>query len=175
MISYILAAVVGIALIAVDQLTKAYIAANYVLGGESQTFIKGILDITYIHNSGGAWGMLSGYTWILLSVTIVIMLICITMMLMVGIKNKLMFWAISLVLSGGIGNLIDRIFRNGKVIDFLHFAFFKEFPVFNIADCAIVIGAILLVLYFILDMISDAKAKKKAALDEMNKYNESEN
>ena len=94
---------------------------------------------------------------------------------MVGIKNKLMFWAISLVLSGGIGNLIDRIFRNGKVIDFLHFAFFKEFPVFNIADCAIVIGAILLVLYFILDMISDAKAKKKAALDEMNKYNESEN
>ena len=57
MISYILAVVVGIALIAVDQLTKAYIAANYVLGGESQTFIKGILDITYIHNSGGAWGM----------------------------------------------------------------------------------------------------------------------
>lgn len=160
MISYVLAIIIGAAVVVADQLAKSYVAANFVLGGESQTFIKGIIDLTYIHNSGGAWGMLSGYTWILLSITIVIMLICITMMIKVGIKNKLMFWAMTLVLSGGIGNMIDRIFRGGKVIDFLHFAFFKDFPVFNIADCAIVIGAGLLVLYFVKDFIDETKLKK---------------
>ncbi|MBQ3817292.1 MAG: signal peptidase II [Clostridia bacterium] len=166
MISYILAIVISLLVIAVDQITKSYIASNYVLGGESHTFIKGIIDITYIHNSGGAWGMLSGYTWILISVTIVIMLICITMLLKVGLKNKLMFWAVCLVLSGGIGNMIDRIFRGGKVIDFFHFSFFKEFPVFNVADCAIVCGAALLLLYFIIDIIKDAKIKKVSNIEE---------
>lgn len=99
----------------------------------------------------------------MLSVTIIIMLICITMLLKFGVRNKLMFWAVVLVLSGGIGNMIDRIFRDGNVIDFLHFSFFSQFPVFNIADCGIVIGAGLLVLYFVLDIIKDNRAKKEAA------------
>lgn len=162
MISYILAVVCGAAILCADQYTKAYIAANYTLA-ESHDFLKGFIDITYIHNSGGAWGMLSGYTWVLLSVTIVIMLVCIAMLLKFGLKNKLMFWAVTLVLFGGVGNLIDRIFRNGNVIDFLHFTFMPDFPVFNIADCAIVVGAGLLIVYFIIESVNDRRSRKKTS------------
>ena len=163
MVSYILAvAVAGIVLVA-DQLSKAYIAANFILA-TSQEFIPGLIDITYIHNDGGAWGMLVGYTWILLSVTIIIMLVCITLLLKYGSRDKLMFWAITLVLSGGVGNMIDRIFRDGNVVDFLHLDFMPEFPVFNIADCAIVIGAGLLLLYYLLGTIKETRTKRAAEI-----------
>ena len=163
MISYILAVIVGIVVLVADQYAKMLVAANFELG-QSTEFIKGILDFTYIHNTGGAWGMLSGYTWLLVSMTLVIMLVCIALLMRYGVKNKLIFWSLILVLSGGVGNMIDRIFRDGEVIDFLHFAFFKSFPVFNIADIAIVIGAGLLMFYFISGMIKDEKQKKLDAM-----------
>ena len=162
MVSYILAVLVAAAVLAADQISKAYIAANFTLA-TSREFIPAILDITYIHNDGGAWGMLGGYTWILLSVTIIIMIVCIALLLKHGSTNKLMFWAITLVLSGGIGNMIDRIFRDGKVVDFLHLAFMPEFPVFNIADCAIVIGAGLLILYYLVETVKETRANKISA------------
>lgn len=140
----------------IDQYTKAYVVANFTLA-ETYDFIPYILDLTYIHNEGGAWGILSGYTWILLSLTVLIMLVCVALLLRFGVKDKLVFWAVSLVLSGGLGNMIDRIFRGGKVVDFLHFSFYPQFPVFNIADCFIVVGAGLLMLYFVLGMIGDMK------------------
>ena len=127
--------------------------------GEGTDFIKGLIDIVYIHNKGGAWGILEGHTWGLLAMTIVIMLICLALLFKWGAKNKLLFWAMSLVLFGGLGNMIDRIFRDGNVVDFLHFEFWPTFPVFNVADCAIVIGVALLVIYFIFDTIKDMKAK----------------
>ena len=92
------------------------------------------------------------------------MLICIALLLKYGVKDKLMFWAISLVLSGGIGNMIDRIFRDGEVVDFIQLDFWKSYPIFNVADCAIVIGAGLLMLYFVKDIIKDARSKQKAIL-----------
>ena len=159
MISYILAIIVGIVVLVADQYAKMLVATNLELG-QSTEFIKGILDFTYIHNTGGAWGMLSGYTWLLVSITLIVMLVCIALLMRYGVKNKLIFWSLILVLSGGLGNMIDRIFRGGEVIDFLHFAFFKSFPVFNIADIAIVIGAGLLMYYFIKGMLDDAKLKK---------------
>lgn len=158
MISYILALLTGVAFLVADQLTKAYISANFSLG-ETADFLKGFIDLTYIHNKGGAWGMLSGYTWLLISMTIIIMIICIALLLKFGLKDKLMFWAMSLVMFGGIGNMIDRIFRGGNVVDFLHFSFWKSFPVFNVADCAVVIGAGLVILYFVIGMINDSRRK----------------
>ena len=76
------------------------------------------------------------------------------------IKNPLLIWAMTLVLSGGIGNMIDRVFRDGNVVDFLHFTFWPDFPIFNVADCAIVVGAGLLILYFLLDSIKEYNLKK---------------
>ena len=171
MVSYILAAITGVFFLVADQFTKVYIQNNFEMA-KSYEFLPGIIDITYIHNDGGAWGMLGGYTWILLSITIVIMLVCIALLLKYGVKDKLMFWAITLVLSGGVGNMIDRIFRNGNVIDFLHFEFFPTFPVFNVADCAIVIGAGLLMLYFFLGIINDEKKKRIAMAQALSEQKE---
>lgn len=160
MISYALALLGGVLLLCADQLTKYYVSVNFALG-ESREFLSGFIDLVYIHNRGGAWGMLYGKTYILLPLTLAIMIICIVFYIKYGKKSRLLLWAISLVMSGGIGNMIDRVFRGGNVVDFLHFEFFPSFPVFNVADCAIVVGAGLLILYFILDAVKEERLKKE--------------
>lgn len=159
MLSVVLALLTGIAVLGADQYTKYFISTNFQLG-EGTDFLKGFIDIQYIHNTGGAWGILSGNTIILLLMTIFVMGLLIFFLIKVGNKSKLLFWAITLVVSGGIGNLIDRIFREGNVIDFLHFEFFPTFPVFNIADIAVVTGAGFLILYLILDTVKEIKKGK---------------
>lgn len=160
MISYISALLCGVLLLLADQLTKYYVSSEFILG-ESREFLNGFINLTYIHNRGGAWGMLYGKTYILLPVTLVIMALCIALYVKYGKKSRLLLWAISLVMSGGIGNMLDRVFRQGNVVDFLHFEFFPSFPVFNIADCAIVVGAGLLILYFIIDAVQEEKQKRE--------------
>lgn len=160
MISYILAIVTGLAVLGADQYSKLFMASFLADKPNGTGFISGFIDLILTYNGGGAWGMLRGHTWLLLSVTIIIMLICIAMLLRAGFKNKLMFWSVCLILGGGLGNMIDRIFRGGYVIDFLHFQFMPDFPVFNIADIGIVVGAGLLVLFFIKDAVNDARRKR---------------
>ena len=164
MVSYILAVITAVAALVFDQFTKYYISNNFVMA-ETKPLIPHVLGITYVYNTGGAWGMLKDQTWLLLSVTIVIMLVCIALLLKFGVKNKLMFWAITLILSGGVGNMIDRIFRGGRVIDFFDLLF-MEYPVFNVADCAIVIGAGMLLLYFLIDMIKESKQKRMIKIEQ---------
>ena len=158
LVSYVIAIIVGGLFFAFDRFTKYLVVKNMPLG-TGKDFIKGFIGFWHTSNEGGAWGFLEGYTWVLLSVTIIVMLICVALLLKYGLKDKLMFWAITLVLSGGLGNMYDRIFNDGKVVDFLRFEFI-EFPVFNIADCAIVIGAGLMILYFVLDIIKDRQKAK---------------
>ncbi len=160
MISYILAVICAILLLVADAVSKIYIMSNFALG-ESAPFIKGLIDIIYIHNKGAAWGMLSGHTVVLLIFTAVVMIFCIFFLWKYAKKSKLLFWAISLVLSGGLGNMYDRIFRDGNVVDFLHFEFWPDFPIFNIADCGVVIGAGLLILYFVIDTVKEYNLKKQ--------------
>ena len=167
MISYILAVLCGALIILADRLTKYYISVNFVLG-ESREFINGFINLTYIHNRGGAWGMLYGHTYILIPLTVVIMAVCVFLYIKYGNNSRLLLWAIALVLAGGIGNMIDRVFHGGNVVDFLHFEFFPSFPIFNVADCAIVVGAGLLILYFILDAIKEEKQKRAENLSEQS-------
>lgn len=155
--SFIIAAVVAVLFLAADQITKYIVITNMELG-QTVGFINGFLDFTYIHNDGGAWGMFSGYRAMLLGVTAIMMIAILVLLIKNGKKSKLFFWAGTLIISGGLGNMIDRIFRDGKVIDFLH-ATFIDFPIFNVADCAVVIGAGLLILYFVIDMIKESREK----------------
>ncbi len=157
--SFVLAIITAAVFLAADQITKYIVMTNMELG-QSIDFIDGLLDFTYIHNDGGAWGMLGGSRWFLIGFTAVIMVVLVILLIKNGRKNKLFFWAGTLIVSGGIGNMIDRIFRGGEVVDFLH-ATFINFPIFNIADCAVVIGAGLLILYFVLDMKNDIKKEKE--------------
>ena len=160
MFSYILAVLTGVATFVGDLITKKYIVANFELY-DTREFIPGLIDLHYIHNTGAAWGILEGKTWLLLVFTFAVMALCIGYLIKTKNKSRLLFWAIALVISGGLGNMCDRIFRDGKVVDFLHFEFFPTFPVFNIADCAIVVGSGLLMLYFIIDTVKEYKNKKQ--------------
>ncbi len=160
MVCYILAGVTALFLLVLDQISKILITANFSLG-DNFPLIKGLLNFYYIHNDGGAWGLLGGYTGILLFVTVVIMVACVVWLIRKGRQNKLLFWATCLIVSGGLGNMLDRIFRNGNVVDFLQFGFWQDFPIFNIADCGIVIGCGLLILYFIIDTVNDIKKRKR--------------
>ncbi len=162
--SYILAIACSFVALVVDRITKIYILGNMPLY-DVRDFINGFINITHIKNTGGAWGILSGNTAILVVVTLIIMAVCIWLLIRYAKDSKLFFWAISLVLSGGLGNMIDRIFYAGKVVDFLQFDFWKSFPVFNIADCVIVLGCGLLILKFILEFIEENKQKKVSQND----------
>ena len=163
--SAILAIACGVLVVIVDQLTK-YLVTVYMDLNEVITVIPSILNFNRIPaNTGAAFGMLQGQTWFLITVTCLMMIICIGMLIRKTFNSKILFWALCLVLGGGIGNLIDRIFRGGSVIDFLEFGFFK-FPVFNIADCAVCVGAGLIVLYFIMDFVRDTR--KKAGIAKIN-------
>ena len=159
MIVYLLPILTAGLLLVVDQLTKAYFVANFALG-ESAEFIPGLIDLIYIHNTGSAWGMFSGKTLFLTVFTIIAIIACIVYLVYLKDKNLVMTWAIMLIVSGGIGNLIDRIFRDGNVVDFLHFEFWPDFPIFNVADCGVVVGAGLLILAFIIDFVKESKCKK---------------
>lgn len=172
MVSYILAAITGVVILAADRFTKFFISNNFEMA-KSYKFLPGILDITYIENDGAAWGMLGGYTWLLLSVTIVVMLAVIALLLKWGLRDKVMFWSAMLILSGGVGNMIDRIFRGGNVVDFLHFEFWPTFPVFNVADCAIVVGAGLILISLLRSIIDEQKQKTRAVTD--NQIDEQKN
>ncbi len=163
MVSYILAAITAVLVLVADQFSKVFVSNNFEMA-KSYEFLPGIIDITYIHNDGAAWGMLGGYTWLLLSVTIVVMLACIALLLKWGLRDKITFWSAMLILSGGVGNMIDRIFRGGNVIDFLHFEFWPTFPVFNVADCAICVGAGLIMLSLVKSIIDEQKQKSRSAV-----------
>ena len=163
----ILAGIVAVIILIADQITKSYVVSNFMLS-ETRTFIPGIIDFTYVHNKGGAWGLMNGHTWILISLTLLIMVICVAMVFKNGFKSKLLFWAVSLILSGGIGNMVDRIARKGVVIDFLHLHFMPTFPVFNVADCAVCIGAGLLILFFLMDIFKEHKKTKLRAVELTN-------
>lgn len=170
--SAILAIICGILVVVLDQLTK-YLVTVYMEKGEFIEVIPSLINFRYIHNEGAAFGSFEGKTWFLIVVTCIIMVICVVMLVRKTFDSKLMFWALCLVLGGGVGNLIDRIFRGGNVVDFLEFGFI-EFPVFNVADIAVCIGAGLIVLYFLLDFIKEIRDKKPAAVTEEASESESE-
>lgn len=159
--SAILAIICSVLVVAVDQISKYLVITQMEPNQIIENVIPGIINFNRIPpNTGAAFGLFAGQTWFLITVTCLIMVICVAMLVRKTFDSKWMLWALCLVLSGGVGNLIDRIFRGGNVVDFLEFAFF-DFPVFNVADCAVCVGAGLIVVYFVIDFVKDAKAKKQ--------------
>ena len=87
MISYIITILCGALVLGFDQLTKYYISTNYSLY-QSSDFIKGLVDIVYIHNEGAAWGMFSGKTWLLVCFTLIAIVFCGFCFVKYGKNNK---------------------------------------------------------------------------------------
>lgn len=129
-----------------DQATKIYVRKNLPLGLKNEV-IPDFFYFTHVENPGAAFGILKNgrYFFIVLTVIICIILIYI----MVKNNNKILRLSISFILSGAIGNWIDRVIR-GEVTDFLDFYIFGyDYPVFNVADICINIGTFILFIYIL--------------------------
>ncbi|MCQ2460845.1 MAG: signal peptidase II [Clostridia bacterium] len=129
-------------LVGLDQLIKVLVIAN-VKPVAAVPFIDGIIQFRYVENTGAAFSILSEKTWLLSIITGVMILIGLLYLFLGKADNKLQYVSIVLVISGGLGNLIDRIFR-GFVVDFIEYLF-MEYAVFNFADILVTVGAVLLV------------------------------
>ena len=131
-----------LAIIALDQLVKVLVRSN-MEPGESIDVIGKIFSITYIQNRGVAFSLLSGSGFVLVVLPAIAVVVCVVVMEVL----KDMHWSIAsfliLTVSGGIGNIIDRTVL-GYVTDMFDFHFW---PVFNIADIAIVVGCVMMALY----------------------------
>ncbi|WP_066638870.1 signal peptidase II [Desulfolucanica intricata] len=125
----------------VDQGSK-YILRLNMYRGESIPLLPPIFYLTYIENPGAAFGMLAHHTNFFIITTIIVILVVLLFYRKINQSNTMVRMGLGLIMGGAIGNLIDRI-RIGRVIDFLDF---RIWPVFNIADTAIVIGVGLLIL-----------------------------
>jgi len=128
--------------VGLDQLSKAVIR-RLLAPGQSLPVWPQIFHLSYVQNSGAAFGLLRGQTWILITFTVVVVG-AITFYAGHLQPHGLLGWALSLVLGGAVGNLIDRL-RLGYVVDFFDF---RIWPVFNVADIAIVVGVGIIIIYF---------------------------
>lgn len=119
-------------------------------GQKDITVIKGFFDFSYLENRGAAFGIFQGRVYLLAAVTMVIMVVLFVMYKKTKKKTKLLTFSTALILTGAIGNLVDRL-RYGFVVDFIswHWKNTYYFPTFNVADICITVGTGLLILYII--------------------------
>lgn len=150
-----------VALVLVDQLIKYFVATNMSLG-ETRSFINGLLQWTYITNEGASWGILGGQTVLLVGLTIAIIIVLTWFFSTEKKPHWLGRLSYILIVSGGIGNLLDRMFNNGRVIDYIDVSPLFSFPIFNLADCFVVCGGILLCVYVIFLQKPEISEKNKA-------------
>ena len=143
---FLLYAAALLVMIAGDQALKGWTVSHLELG-ESTPFIPAIMQLTRVHNYGAAWSSLSGKTVLLIAVTAVMMIAVAVLLLRRVVRHLLGVAACLLILGGGIGNIIDRI-RLGYVVDMFDLLLFS-YPVFNLADCFVVVGAILGAVYYL--------------------------
>jgi signal peptidase II len=136
--------------ILLDQVSKAFIVA-YIEPGRSITLIPHVLSLTHSTNSGAAFGLLRGSGQIVFLAALVV--VCLTVAWFFAFRKKGGIWSfigLGLIIGGALGNLIDRVARlNHQVIDFFDLGWW---PVFNVADMAIVAGVIIVVLVIALEL-----------------------
>lgn len=145
----------SLAVVIIDQAIKLSVI-KLLKPVSSFTVIPGLFKLTYVENKGAAFGMLSNARWVFILFTIAVIIVLIYVLFKKRIKSKLFNTSLILIVGGGIGNLIDRIFY-GYVIDYLSVSFFP--PVCNFADYCITAGAVLLVIYLL--FFSDSFKKEK--------------
>lgn len=146
--------------VVIDQVIKYFVCLHLKPIGFT-TAIPHLLDLVYVENRGVAFGMFKDMRWIFVALTSVVIVVFTVLLIKNYSKSKLFSTSAALIIGGGIGNLIDRIFL-GYVVDYLQLSFFS--PVCNFADYCITIGTVLLVVYllFFSDISDDKKTKKKS-------------
>ena len=152
---YILVIALGIVL---DQITKA-MATAYLKPIFDLPLIKGVFHLTYTENPGAAFGILSNNRWVfMIFSSVMIAAMCVYLFYPRKETRPLFNIAMAIVISGGIGNMIDRI-AYGKVVDFFYFKLIN-FAIFNVADVFVCVGAGIMFLDVLLEIAEESKKEK---------------
>lgn len=142
--------VIALVVIGIDQFTK-YLVVRYMEIGESIEVIPSFFYITSHRNAGAAFGILQGQMWLFYIATVVVVFFVVYYLQKRGRDSRMIGIPLALILGGAIGNFIDRLLFQ-EVVDFLNvYIFTYNYPIFNIADSALVVGVILLTVKLLLD------------------------
>lgn len=164
---FIFSLILIIILTAADQLIKLAVVKNISLY-EIHEIIKigshKIFSLTHVKNNGAAWSIMAGKSWFLIGIPIIIILIGLFYLYKKRHDSKFLIISLSVLISGGIGNLIDRI-RFHEVIDYIKFEPI-DFPIFNFADICVVVGGVLFCIYFII--IDEINKTRKLTAEQRN-------
>ncbi len=165
----------AVVILIVDQLTKIAVFNNIEFGTIYASFFDGLLRITHVWNTGAAFSFGHDFAPLLRAVLLKWFPLCV----LIGVifyyfktteLNRVQQWCLWGIIGGGLGNLIDRFFRPGGVVDFIDVDFFDidifglyltRWPVFNVADMAVVISGALLLVTFIKDAMKEYKNTKE--------------
>ena len=152
--------IIGIILGVIDQIIKFIVDQKIALSANIK-IIKNFFYIAKVYNQGASWSIMQGQRIILIILGILFLFVIFKFMDDFKKGNKLNIISFSLIIGGLLGNLVDRIFR-GYVIDYLNFYIFKyDFPVFNFADCLIVVGVIILLIRMLMGDGNENKSRSK--------------
>lgn len=156
--------VVAFIVLLIDQVTK-WIVIKQMAIGQSIPVIEGFLYFTSHRNAGAAFGILQNQRLFFIIVTVLVVIGVVYYLLKVRHEKTLLSWALALILGGALGNFVDRLLM-GEVVDFIDVKiaigqFFYNYPIFNIADSALVIGVILIFIEAIRESINERKMKKQ--------------
>lgn len=144
-----------------DQLTK-WLAVVFLEGEADVVLWKDVLHFSFVRNEGAAFGMLQNQRWLFMIVSTVAIVGLLVYLIRWKPKSLWVRLSIAMIIGGGIGNMIDRIFL-GYVIDFIYFKLI-DFPVFNVADSFVTVGCGILVVYLFYDLVREMRREKKAKL-----------
>lgn len=158
--SSVLCFVVAAVLILSDQLVKMW-AVNSLAPVETMNIIPGLLSFTYVENRGAAFGIFEGQRAFITLLVLAILAGAAWLLFSNKIKGRLERICMTMIIAGGLGNLIDRI-RLGYVVDFIDINQLFSYPMFNLADCFVVVGACLLMVSVLLEEKRDKKAENAA-------------
>ncbi len=156
--------VLSLLLVVLDQVTKYVVAAN-IPKEDSIVLIPDFFSLSHVRNDGAAFGLFSGQRWVFMVFTSIVIVVAVVLLCTRKIKNHWGIVSLSLVIGGGIGNMIDRIFL-GEVIDFFAFNFWGyEFAVFNVADIFVCCGTFILAFYIFFSHDFESSKKQEDLTD----------
>lgn len=149
-----------------DLLTKKY-AVEFLStkSGWSYPLMEGFIHLTYTENTGAGFGMFSGNTTALTVITAIVIAGILVYLIIAQKETMWLRVPLLFIVGGGIGNLVDRI-ALGYVRDFIKFAFWDEFAIFNIADAFVTVGVFMLIIVLIVMLVQEGKKNRKAFEEE---------
>ncbi len=145
----------ALGLVVIDQIIKV-LTIKFLAPISTFPIIKDVLHLTYVENRGAAFGIFQNQKWFLIGITGIFLAVLLILLIKKKFSSsKMLVFTIASIIAGGVGNLIDRIFR-GFVVDYIDFRIIN-FAVFNFADCCVVVATFFL--FFFLLFMSESKTK----------------